>query len=316
MAPRARLAVALIGALCFARPPAAAPATRGVGAAFAAVKDAAGSRDLLIVGAGYLGRKVALQWREKHRDARVVGVTRTDASHASLRSDGIEPVTGDELKGAKVSFPYVALAAPPRMRSGGSPEEYKALAEDALAWWSPAARGADGGFVFTSSGGVLAEDSGGVVNEDSAVSSGPGTDPLVWVEKRATSEGGVALRLAGLYDTERGAHAYWLKAGKVGGDPEGKLNLLHYDDAASAVVAALERGPEVRGELFLVADGAPASRRDIVMAARKAAAYAGSAMPQFEGEGQYGGSAGGKLYDIGKIRRLLGWGPRYGSSGS
>lgn len=40
---------------------------------------------------------------------------------------------------------------------------------------------------------------------------------------------GTVVRLAGLYDLERGPHSYWLKVGTVKGAPEGLINLVHYD---------------------------------------------------------------------------------------
>ena len=65
-----------------------------------------------------------------------------------------------------------------------------------------------------------------------------GVDP----KECARRVGGTVLRLAGLYNADIGPHAYWWKTGKVSGAPNGLLNLVHYDDAASAVVAALNKG--------------------------------------------------------------------------
>jgi nucleoside-diphosphate-sugar epimerase len=44
------------------------------------------------------------------------------------------------------------------------------------------------------------------------------------------------------------------------GDPEKYLNLIHIDDAATAAVAALDRGRP--GSLYLVSDDRPAPRRE------------------------------------------------------
>merc|ERR1719215_1586094 len=95
----------------------------------------------------------------------------------------------------------------------------------------------------------------GPVDEHSPVSESPGALPLLSSEEIVRDKGGVVLRFAGLYDVKRGGHAYWMKAGVVRGNDAGLINQVHYDDAAAAVVAALECGPSARGELALVADG-------------------------------------------------------------
>lgn len=53
---------------------------------------------------------------------------------------------------------------------------------------------------------------------------------------------GCVIRLAGLYDAKRGPHTYWLRNGTVQGAADVYINMLHYEDAAGAAVAALEKG--------------------------------------------------------------------------
>ena len=50
--------------------------------------------------------------------------------------------------------------------------------------------------------------------------------------------------------------------------PNGYINLIHYDDAARVVVAALLSPKSVRreGKLYLVSDGTPITRKDICLA--------------------------------------------------
>ena len=45
--------------------------------------------------------------------------------------------------------------------------------------------------------------------------------------------------------------------------PNGLINLVHYDDAASAVLAAFEAAEDLRQEVFLVSDGAPLRLKEI-----------------------------------------------------
>ena len=54
--------------------------------------------------------------------------------------------------------------------------------------------------------------------------------------------GGIVLRLAALYTFGSGAHHIWL-SGKIkesASNPDGLINLVHYDDAARAVVSAFK----------------------------------------------------------------------------
>lgn len=122
------------------------------------------------------------------------------------------------------------------------------------------------------------------------------------------------MRLAGLYTLERGAHSFWLKSGKeIQGREDGIINLLHYDDAAGACLAAIKVGPSVTAnKIFLVSDGHPTTRRGIVDSALKSALYTGMATPTFA-EGQSEGGTMGKVYDGSITNQALKWMPKYPS---
>ncbi|CAJ1396235.1 unnamed protein product [Effrenium voratum] len=263
----------------------------------AAVATAAAGDELLIYGAGYLGRRVAKLWQQQRPGAKVTCATRTAASHPQLAAEGWEALTTDELSGGTRRFAQVVFCAPPS-RS----DDYGAAVRAAMGLLEE-----HGAAVFTSSAGVFAEDSGGTVDESGAVGDSPANQRMLSAEKAA--EGAAVLRLAGLYDLDRGPHAYWLKTGVVTGQPDGLINLVHYDDAASAVVQALQAKSR---EVFVVADGVPLSRRGICEAAAKAKHF-GAAMPSFKaGEWEMGGT-GGKRLDASKARRVLGWRPQFPS---
>lgn len=120
------------------------------------------------------------------------------------------------------------------------------------------------------------------------------------------------LRLAGLYTLQRGAHNYWLESGNdVRGREDGWINLLHYDDAAGACLAALQTpSKDIAGKVFLISDGNPTTRKGICESALKAAMYSNKEMPKF-----LGGSSDsmGKIYDGNKSNAALNWKPRYSS---
>ena len=79
------------------------------------------------------------------------------------------------------------------------------------------------------------------------------------------------------------------------------------------MVRCLQRAAAVRGEVFLVSDGVPVSRRNIAAAAALHPAYRESAgAVTFTG----GEEVDGKKYDSSKIRKVLGWSPKYDSFAS
>ena len=56
-------------------------------------------------------------------------------------------------------------------------------------------------------------------------------------ESAALAVGGCAVRLVGLYHSQRGAHTFFLRAGEVARWGGYVINLIHYEDAASLCVA-------------------------------------------------------------------------------
>ena len=163
---------------------------------------------------------------------------------------------------------------------------------------------ADSAFVFTSAGSVYAENSGGTVDENSETVRSERSGKLLDGEKNVLSDGGCVIRLGGLYTEESGAHNYWLKGGEFPAKPNGLINLIHYDDAASSVIKCLENPEKVKGQIFLVSDGVPISRQEIVNAAGASSKYSGMhSKVKFTG----GEDIDGKKYDSTKIRTLLDW---------
>ena len=357
----------------------------------------------------------------------VVGVTRTEARHESIRrsvlhvddDDDVEKKGGrfrlatlDEVLATTTAtttacgsrrptrqYEDVVFCAPP----SGFDDYASGIAEVATRLWSSAAtpRRRRGSFVFTSSGVVYGDDgSGGVVVEDGTtaaitivnessptvvdVESGsgggggggsnnsnaksPSTNSsndaskntralrMLRAENAVLSMGGCALRLAGLYSLDRGAHNYWLEKfggsssnssrsssssstnnnnnnnnnnnyeipGTVPSRGDGIINLLHYEDAASAVISALVVGPNVNSRrVFLISDGHPLTRKQICTIARQHVRYDGFGMPLFIDDDDDdddvvvkttdGGVGKGKVYDGRKSNDALQWKPKYPS---
>lgn len=290
----------------------------------------------------------------------VVGITRGTSRHDEIRGAVLEQLgvgTDDEEREedgcASRGGRFRLLTMEEATRDGRSGRTYRdvvfcappsgfddypgAIDTAAETLWS----GPDGGgsFAFTSSGVVYGDGSGGVVDEASPTSpdseSNPRVSRMINAERNALSRGGCAIRLAGLYTLERGAHNYWLErfgtgtgTDKVQGRGDGIVNLLHYDDAAGAVMAALVAGPGVNsGRTFLISDGSPTSRRGICESALVHPRYGGFGMPSFasdddddDGKGKDEGAVGGrsnnargKVYDGRWSNDALCWKPTYPS---
>lgn len=245
-------------------------------------------------------------------------------------NDRFHLVTMDQILETSRCFQDVVFCAPP---SGF--EDYSSAVElAATRLWTGInnSEGQDeevGSFVFTSSGAVYEGIDGETVDELSATVSDPNSNPrayrMVQAENAAIQHGGCALRLAGLYTLERGAHNYWLdstggtaKGRKTLGRGDGIVNLLHYDDAASAVLAALKVGPKVNsGQKFLISDGNPTTRRGICESAMKHSRYREcTTMPPFlevEKDGIKEAGPRGKVYDGRKSNEALRWTPKFTS---
>ncbi len=227
---------------------------------------------VLIVGCGYVGRQVGVELgRQGHH---VCGVRRNPAGNADLEAAGIEPVNADisvpgALDRVPGPFDWVVLCAG---ASGSGTGEYRSVyREGALnltAWLRerPVCK-----LVYTSSTGVYGQTDGSVVDEASLTAPGtPVGEVLLDAEQvllTAAMEGAVpavVLRVAGIYGPGRG---YWLKqflAGeaRIEGSGQRVLNMIHRDDVAGAIIAALERG--ATGEIYNAVDDEPVAQAELL----------------------------------------------------
>ena len=282
--------------------------------------------DLAVVGCGVLGTSLCKQLLS-HPDfatRKITGITKSTGRHASIREqvlggndddydDRFSVVTMEDVLSqySGNSFRDIVFCAPP----SGFEDYPAAVKEAATQLWSGADAG--GSFVFTSSGGVYEGVDGETVNESSPTLD-PVTNPrsgrMIYAEQEAIALGGCALRLAGLYTLERGAHNYWLEKCQesgVQGREDGIVNLLHYDDAASACLAALRAGSGVTSkQKYLISDGNPTTRKGICESALKHENYAKFALPKFNGGPE---DLKGKVYDGTKSNKALKWKPTFAS---
>ena len=215
----------------------------------------------LIVGCGYLGRRVAKLWLEDGQA--VIGVTRSQAGAEGLKQEGIEGLAADITRVASLTAlpeaETVLFAVGYRAASGLSRRDFYVnglrAVIDSL---SPQTQR----FMLISSTAVYGQDNGEWVDEDSPCR--PKTESgLALLEAEsvlAASRFGpcaVILRLAGLYGPGRllrRANSL-LSGDPIAGVEDRYLNLVHVDDAAAIVAGLGEHSKLPR--TYILADGHP-----------------------------------------------------------
>jgi nucleoside-diphosphate-sugar epimerase len=217
----------------------------------------------LVIGCGYLGRRVAALWLARGHTVRALTRGRAD----ELRGLGIEPVVGDVREPLDLLAPETAdtvlYAVAPDRRGGESAEDVwlGGLGNLLLAIrdWPVRPR-----LIFVSSTGVYGQSGGEEVDEASRTEPADELGRVVLAAERLLRERwpeATVLRFAGIYGPGRLIRSQSLLKGEpIPADPDGWLNLIHVEDGAAAVVAADERARP--GETYNVADGAPVRRRD------------------------------------------------------
>ena len=222
---------------------------------------------VLVVGCGYVGLALAAELaRQGHH---VWGLRRTQAAEAELKSAGVTPITADitqpeTLAGLPARFDWVALCV---SSSHGGAEAYRQVYLEGTRnllhrlRTSPPEK-----LVYTGSTSVYGQTDGSLVDETSPTEPVTETARVLVEAERlllAAPCPAVVLRVAGIYGPGRG---YWLQQflkgeAKLDGDGGRITNMIHRDDVAGAVIAAL---PHARpGEIYNAVDDEPVSQRDL-----------------------------------------------------
>lgn len=278
-----------------------------------------------IFGCGYVGGVVARELQAA--GAEVTALTRNPLAAAELRAAGIAVVEADlagrdwyeQLRGR---FDLVVNTV---SAGGGGLEGYRrsyvAGMESLLAW---AACVEVGTLVYTSSTSVYPQ-GGGVVVDEAADTTGAGErGTLLRQSELILTEGARAagigrwfvLRLAGIYGPGRHHLLDQVRAGEVPGPWTQRLNLVHRDDAAGAILACAAAPAAVRDRIYNVTSGpaecggadAVPTKREVIA---RLAAQLGVPMPR-EGARDEGRrpATPDRIISSAAIRRELGWRPR------
>jgi nucleoside-diphosphate-sugar epimerase len=222
----------------------------------------------LIAGCGYVG--MALARRILQRGGEVVGMRRSPAAAAELEAAGVQPWIGDftnpeQLGRLPGPFDWVIhCGAPARGEEGGGRSVYVDGVRALIARFEGSPLRA---FVFTSSTSVYAQDDGSWVTEDSPATPSTLTGRILReaedILSAAASRGFPAriLRVAGIYGPGRNRVSSALAGDlRIEGEGARRMNMVHRDDVASAIEAALEFG--TNGAIYNVSDGNPVPERE------------------------------------------------------
>jgi len=225
--------------------------------------------DKLIVGCGYLGRRVAQLWLAQGH--RVFGTTRSQKRADELSRQGIEPVIcdvldRDSLRNIPLS-PTVLYCVGFNRSAGPSMRE---LYVDGLRnfFSSTSWDRGPGKFIYISSTGVYGQCQGEEVDEAAPTEPLEESGRVVLeaeqvVRSLCHHEDGqfLILRFAGIYGPGRVIRRHAIETGEpLIGAPDQWLNLIHVEDGAAVVIAA-DAKPAAHS-VFNVSDDRPVKRRD------------------------------------------------------
>ncbi len=203
----------------------------------------------MVYGAGELGGRVAAAW-----EGDVHAYTQSEKRHEALREAGALPVTGSPAKNLRPDDALL-LALP------GSEKQIMAIGE---LRHLPAPERA----VLISSTGYYGLASG-EVDEDAPMGMGQRAAQVAGLEaafRHWTGDRGVILRMGGLYRPGRGPLGALKRRGTAPpGPPDKTLALIHYQDATTATLAALQH-PQPEGTYLCVTPPCP-NRQAFYMAA-------------------------------------------------
>jgi nucleoside-diphosphate-sugar epimerase len=273
---------------------------------------------VLIVGCGYVGMAVGERLVEAGHE--VLGLRRSQSADAALRSVGIEPVQGDVTQPVEVqrwvSEVDAVVNAVSSGRGGATTyrDVYLGGVRNLLAAIRSTGRQR---LVHLSSTSVYGQTDGSWVGELALTE--PTTETGAWlvaterelVEAAVQGWPVVCLRVSGIYGPERGHLFRQLLQGeaRVMGDGGRWLNMVHRDDVASAVVAALSAAGA--STVYNVTDDEPVTQADFLgwLCAATGLPYPPTATPEALAGRKRGVTD--KRVSNARLRSELGWVPRY-----
>jgi nucleoside-diphosphate-sugar epimerase len=216
----------------------------------------------LVIGCGYLGRRVAALWQAQGNHVHVT--TRRFEESAVFRAQGLDPVLCDVLDRASLAHlpaaQTVLYAIGFDRASGASMHSvYVDGLANVLAHLPPPVR-----FIYISSSSVYGQTDGGWADEEALTEPAEEAGKIVLAAEQVLRDrlpAAVILRFAGIYGPGRLLRRKTIEQGEpIVGDADKWLNLIHVDDGARVILAAESHAAP--GRIYNVCDDQPVRRRD------------------------------------------------------
>lgn len=238
---------------------------------------------VLVAGCGYIGEPLSDRLHESGWE--VVALTHSKDSADRLKGIKPYPVNAVSISDAQAvaefgaeqeAFDVVVHCA--SSSRGGGVESYEQVYRDGCRNLAEILKPAR--LIYTSSTSVYPQVDGEIVDETSSALPTSATGRVIReAERIVLAEGGIVLRLAGLYGPGRSFLLRNFLEGKASIDfreeapstPDGRwINQVHRSDVVSAIVFVLDKCTEMSAEIFNVCDSRPMTQRAIyrVMAQR------------------------------------------------
>lgn len=265
------------------------------------------SKDLLIIGAGRLAKHLSPLWLKQYPSAKIHGETLTTDNHKTLQSFNIIPhlVNGTPSPTPSYIIFCVPLSVP-------SLKTYVSNVQSAV----KRASECNSRLVFTSSGTVHGSKQP-LCKQDVPVcfdESEPRARVLSTCEKEVLNYNqGIVVRFAGLYEDSSPPHENFIRGQQtvVPFPSSSQVNMLHYTDAASAVMKTLLTDNLVNN-IFIVASTNGISIKRLwemgINHPRRLTEKHKIDMPDFTEDAK---KPGWKQYDCSLIKSVLNWEPLY-----
>jgi nucleoside-diphosphate-sugar epimerase len=224
---------------------------------------------VVVAGCGWLGTAIAR--RLVSQGARVTGVRRDPARAESLRVLGVEPLALDlAAPDAGSRLPRADAFVACQSASAEGLPAYLAAYLDANRTLLAAAVRDGARLVYTGSTGVFGQTGGLDVDEETPPAPASETGEVLADAEAmivGAAHGGAracVVRLSGLYGPGRTGVVERVRSGRLalGAGEDVWMNFCHQDDAATFVLAALERGEP--GAVYHGSDAEPARRGEVV----------------------------------------------------
>jgi nucleoside-diphosphate-sugar epimerase len=220
----------------------------------------------LVIGCGYLGRRVAAIWRSQGSE--VAALTRTAQNASLLAEQGIEPVVGDvlipeSLRSLPATDVLLYAVGYDRHAFASKHDVYVRGVENVLREIGPRVQQ----LLYVSSTSVYRQDGGEPVDETSETRPTSEDGHIVLAAEKKVREmcskgAATILRFSGIYGPDRLLRRIQSvrREEPIAANPDGFLNLIHVDDGASIVARLAQMdAPQL---LYLVTDDRPVRRRE------------------------------------------------------